>query len=93
MLIKRPHVTEKTMKLAEEQNRYTFLVSSSANKLTATTELESRFGVTVTGVTVTNRLGKEKRFGKQRNAGMRANNKFMVFALKSGDKIEAFTSK
>lgn len=93
MLLKRPHVTEKTMRLAEEQNKYTFLVASSANKASASAELESRFDVTVTAVTVVNRLGKEKRFGKQRTAGVRSSSKYMVFTLKSGDKIAAFSAK
>jgi large subunit ribosomal protein L23 len=93
MLIKRPHITEKSLRLAEEQNKFTFEVSLSANTRSASMELKDMFGVTVLEAKTHTRLGKERRFGKQRKPGRTANRKFMIFKLKEGDKIELFTAK
>ncbi len=94
MLIKNPIITEKTVNLAQNFNRYTFEVTKAANKVSAAKELEQIFGVKVVSVSTKNRLGKIKRFGKTRRQETRlTDRKIMVFRLQEGNKIEAFTAK
>lgn len=93
LLIKNPILTEKTMALAEEQNKYTFEVATAATKSSARKELEKLFGVTVKSIRSQNRLGKTYKYGKyRRSVGRKPAKKIMVFELNSGDKIDAFTS-
>ena len=93
MLVKRPHITEKSLLLVENQNKYTFEVALDANKIEATKEIESTFGVKVEGVRTHTRLGKVKRFGRLRKPGKQVDRKYMIFKLKDGDKIDLFVSK
>jgi large subunit ribosomal protein L23 len=93
MLIKRPHITEKTLMLAEKENKYTFEVAMIANRVNGSKELENMFGVKVEDVTSFVRLGKFKRFGKKRDENKRSDIKLMVFKLKKGDKIDLFAAK
>lgn len=93
MIVKRPHVTEKTILLAENLNQYTFEVTLNADKSSAAKEIEDMFGVKVINVTTNTRLGRPKKFGKYRAPGRRSDKKYMVFKLKEGDKIDIFTSK
>jgi len=89
MLILKPVITEKTLRLAEDNNIYAFQVQIAANKNAAATELEKAFNVSVTNVRVLTRPGKVVFFG--RRAGVRSDRKIMYFTLKSGDKIELFS--
>ena len=92
MTIVKPVITEKTVNLASSSNKYTFEVSLNANKTDAAKELGSLFGVTVNSVRALSRLGKSYRHGKyRRQTGRKPSKKIMVFTLKEGDKIAAFS--
>lgn len=91
IVIKKPIITEKTMKLAEENNQYTFEVAMSADKDVARKQIENLYGVDVLEVTSHTRLGKVKRISAKSNrTARRQNRKFMVFKLKDNQKIEVF---
>jgi ribosomal protein L23 len=92
-LIKRPVITEKTVKLANDHSQYTFEVDMSANKYNAAEALVEAYSVkpeNITKVRMHVRLGKKASFGKKRSSGMRAHQKFAVFTL-DGAKIDEFT--
>ena len=91
MLIVKPIITEKSIRLAEEMSQYTFEVAPNANKSEAAKEIENTFGVKVGDVRVNNRLGKKVRFGRSKKSGRRQDRKIMVFKLTKGS-IDLFTS-
>ena len=49
-IIKKPIITEKATKLSETENRFTFIVEKSANKLEIKKAVENMYGVRVTEV-------------------------------------------
>ncbi len=87
-IIKRPLVTEKSTRLMQDQNKYTFEVALTANKTEIKQAIEEIFKVTVTNVTTMRVLGKTKRMG--RYEGKRPDWKKAIVTLKPGDRIEAF---
>lgn len=60
-LIRKPIITEKTTILSE-QNKYTFEVQDSANKVEVKSAIENIFNVKVKKVNMLNVKGKVKRF-------------------------------
>jgi large subunit ribosomal protein L23 len=62
-VIKSPCLTEKGNILQETQNKVIFAVDPRANKIEIKKAVESLFNVTVSKVTTTNMLGKQKRVG------------------------------
>lgn len=92
ILIK-PVITEKTLRLVDEFNKYTFVVDTSATKIDVVKAIESKFSVKVLSVRMINMLGKKVRFGKKRIEGKRSNYKKAVASLKSGDNISVFNIK
>ncbi len=89
--IKSPIITEKTLKLASENNCYTFEVVLASDKLSAAREIEALYGVTVEFIRSHTRLGKPYGVGKFRQLQRRKpSKKIMIFKLKAGDKIEEF---
>lgn len=89
----RPVITEKTLKLAEEANQYTFLVDPSVNKHEINDAVTSMFNVAVEKVQVTRLRGKRVQFGRMRTQGSRSVRKKAVVTLKPGDKIDLFELK
>ncbi|AGL90306.1 50S ribosomal protein L23 [Candidatus Phytoplasma australiense] len=83
-LIKSPIVTEVTNKLIERQNKYTFKVAKTANKIEIKKAFEHIFKVKVT-VNTSNVLPRFKRKGKY--AGYTAGYKKAVVKVTSGEKI------
>jgi large subunit ribosomal protein L23 len=82
-----PVVSEKSYGLLDE-NKYTFLVRTDANKTEIKIAVEKVFGVKVNGVNTINREGKRKRtrmgWGR-RNATKRA-----IVTVAEGDRIDIF---
>lgn len=82
-----PVVSEKSYGMLDE-NKYTFLVSTDANKTEIKIAVEKIFGVRVLSVNTLNRPGKRKRtrvgFGK-RNDTKRA-----IVSVAAGDRIDIF---
>ena len=85
----RPVVTEKAVDLAKSQNKYTFYVNTSSNKIEIKNAVEELFKVHVLDVNTLNVRGKRKKVGRSPE-GRRPDRKKAVIALRSGDKIEIF---
>lgn len=92
-VIKNMLITEKTLILAETENKYTFIVDTTTNKIEVSKAVAEKFDVKVLDVNIGNYLGKIKYFGKKRTAGKRSNFKKAVVTLKPGDTIKDFTIK
>lgn len=88
-MIKSPIITEQTMKLAEQSNKYTFKVSKDANKVEIKKAVEAIFSVKVVSVNTVTVLPKAKKMGKYE--GLKAGYKKAIVGLADGQKIEAFT--
>ncbi|WP_349401775.1 LSU ribosomal protein L23p [Candidatus Phytoplasma solani] len=84
-LIKTPIITELTNKLIERQNKYTFKVDKTANKIEIKKALEHIFQVKVLSVNTRNVLPRFKRKGKFE--GYTAGYKKAIVKVASGDKI------
>lgn len=81
-----PVVTEKATMIAEKNNQVAFRVIADATKPEIKAAIELLFKVEVDSVQVTNRKGKEKRFG--RFMGRRRNERKAYVSLKAGQEID-----
>ncbi len=86
-VIKRPIVTEKSTKLAE-QNKYTFEVDKNANKIEIKLAVEAIFDVKVTSVNVINEIAKAKRVGQ--HSGFKPAVSKAIVTLAEGFKIDVY---
>jgi len=82
-----PVVSEKSYGLLD-QNKYTFLVRTDANKTEIRLAVEKVFGVKVTGVNTLNRGGKQQR--TRYGFGRRVSTKRAIVSVKEGDRIDLF---
>ncbi len=89
-VIIRPIITEKSMRLKEEENKYTFEVHPKATKKDIKDAVEKLFDVKVEKVNTINVKGKRKRVG--RVVTKRKDWKKAIVKLREGDKIEFFES-
>ena len=82
-----PVISEKSYGLLDE-NKYTFLVRTDANKTEIKIAVEKVFNVKVTSVNTLNRAGKTRRtrFGM----GRRASTKRAIVSLAEGQRIDIF---
>ena len=87
VLIK-PMVSEKSIILMED-NKYSFLVDKTANKIEIKHAVETLFNVRVLDVTTRNIKGKMKTLG--RTHGRRPDTKRAIVKLAEGNKIELFS--
>ena len=87
-IIQAPIITEKTMGLKENFNKYTFKVAKTANKVEIKNAVEEIFKVKVLSVATINVLPKRKRVGKYE--GFKPAYKKAICKLAEGDKIDAF---
>jgi large subunit ribosomal protein L23 len=85
-IIIRPLMTEKSMRLKEEQNSVTFRVRPDANKIEIRSAVETIFNVKVATVRTASFEGKLKRMG--RHQGRRPDWKKAIVTLAPGHKIE-----
>ncbi|HQN74657.1 MAG: 50S ribosomal protein L23 [Candidatus Izemoplasmatales bacterium] len=88
-VIKRPIVSEKSTKLAE-QRKYTFEVDRKANKIQIKEAIEAIFNVKVEKVNVVNTKAKAKRVGQY--SGFTAAVTKAIVTLQEGHKIDIFTA-
>ncbi|MEO0075807.1 MAG: 50S ribosomal protein L23 [candidate division WOR-3 bacterium] len=86
-IIIRPIVTERSEKLKNENNQYTFQVALQANKNQVSKAVEQLFRVKVKQVRIMNYDGKPKRMGAF--MGTRSNWKKAIVTLQKGEKIES----
>jgi large subunit ribosomal protein L23 len=87
-VIKRPILTEKTTKQADELRQYTFEVDGRATKIDVRRAVEVAFDVTVEDVRVMRMPGKTRRFG--RHIGRTSVWKKASVTLAPGDSISLF---
>lgn len=88
-IIKRPIVSEKSTKLAE-QRKYTFEVDRRANKIQIKDAIEAIFKVKVEKVNVVNMKRKAKRVGQY--SGFTAAVTKAIVTLEVGQKIDIYTA-
>ena len=87
-MIQGPIITEKSMALKENYNKYTFKVLKSANKIEIKNAVEEIFKVKVLSVATVNVLPKHTRVGQ--HEGFKPAYKKAICKLAEGDKIDAF---
>ena len=87
-IIKGPIVTEKSMKLKEDFNKYTFKVDKKANKIQIKQAVEEIFKVKVLNVATINVLPKRKRVGQ--HVGYTPAYQKAICQIAKDQKIEAF---
>ena len=92
ILIK-PIISEKSVDLAKKENKYTFKVRESANKIQIAKAVGETFDVTVVNVRTLRVRPVRVRFGRKRLPGMKGGWKKAVITLSEGDKIEIFDIK
>ena len=92
-MIIRPLFTEKMSRLEEEENKYSFQVMRSANKIEIKRAIEDKFDVEVAKVSTMNRSGKGKNMSVRsggrtiRTQGHRSGWKKAIVTLKDGHVI------
>ncbi|UCE08804.1 MAG: 50S ribosomal protein L23 [bacterium] len=88
----RPILTEKMLKLQENERKYAFKVSKKANKITVKQAVQNRFDVTVEDVNMMNIKGKSKQMNTRRGItrGKRSDWKKAIVTLREGDSINFF---
>ncbi len=89
-IIIRPIITEKSMRLKETENKYTFEVHVEATKKDIKDAIEKLFNVKVESVNTINVKGKRKRIG--RKIVKKKDWKKAIVKLREGDKIDFFES-
>ena len=87
-VVLRPLVTEKSLRVSERRNAYTFAVDPRANKVQIRRAIETLFHVKVVGVRTDVRTGKPKRFGWR--VKTTPSTKRALVTLKAGDTIEFY---
>lgn len=87
-IIKKPIITEKSMLLVENENKYTFSVDKRANKIQIKKAVEELFNVKVVKVNKINTLPKKKRVGQHQ--GFKPAVTKAIVTLAEGSKIEIF---
>ena len=87
-IIQAPIITEKSMSLKENFNKYTFKVAKGANKVQIKKAVEEIFNVKVLSVATINVLPKRKRVGQ--HVGYTSAYKKAICKLADGQKIDAF---
>ncbi|MBN2016134.1 50S ribosomal protein L23 [Candidatus Dojkabacteria bacterium] len=89
----RPVITEKSLKLVDEKNQYTFVVSSFSNKTDVKKAIEKKFKVNVLKVRIVSVEGGRVLWGKRRISGRKKDYKKAIVTLKSSDSIDLFKVK
>jgi len=87
-VIVKPLITERSMNLRDDENKYVFQVHLKATKPEIRKAVEEIFDVKVLAVTTSNVAGKPKRLG--RYAGRRSDWKKAVVQVAKGQKIEIY---
>jgi len=87
-VVLRPIVTEKTIRQAERENTYTFVVRENANKVQIRNAIQHLFSVGVEDVRTQRYIGKSRRMG--RYFGTTGNWKKALIRVKEGDTIDFY---
>jgi large subunit ribosomal protein L23 len=89
-VIKKPHISEKSTKLMQEENGYVFVVDKKANKIEISKAVEELYDVDVKKVTVISIPAKKRRLG--RTQGEKKGYKKAIVKIKEGQNIEIFSA-
>ncbi len=87
-IIKRPVVTEKSMKLSSEENKVTFVVAKDANKSAIKQAIQEIYNIKPVAVNTVNVHPKTKRVG--RYVGKTSAYKKAIVTLPEGQSIDIF---
>jgi large subunit ribosomal protein L23 len=87
-VLKKPVLTEKSLKLQQNFNKYTFDVETTATKTDVKKAVEAMFGVEVEKVNIMNIKPKTKRMGKY--VGKTNKRKKAIVTLKANNEINLF---
>jgi large subunit ribosomal protein L23 len=90
-VIIKPVVSEKSY-ASFDNDIYTFVVASDANKIEIRHAIETIFNVRVAKVNTINRKGKRKRNRRTGNWSSRPDERRALVTLREGDRIEIFGS-
>jgi large subunit ribosomal protein L23 len=85
-ILRRPIVTEKSVRLGDKENQYVFEVFGRVNKKEIKEAVQDSYGVRVERVNIINVPGKIRRRGRQE--GFRSGYKKATVFLAEGEKIE-----
>lgn len=93
-IIIKPIITEKATRVGEKFQQYGFIVQPAANKLQVKAAVEKQYGVSVTGVTTMNYIGKKSvRYTKKGfSKGKKNYFKKAFVTLKEGENIDFFAN-
>ena len=97
-IIIKPILTEKMAIMQERQNKYAFIVSSSANKIQIKSAVENKFDVSVCKVATMNFKGKLKQMTTKSNGktirtqGRKSSFKKALVTLSEGSSIDYINS-
>lgn len=86
-IIIKPVITEKSMAMMGE-NKFTFVVHRSANKIQIRKAVEEIFKINVVSVNTMNMMGKTRRVGV--HVGKRSNWKKAIVKIAEGQRIDFF---
>ncbi len=89
-IIKKPIITEKTLRLANTQNVYTFEVAKTTNKNQIKEAVEKIFEVKVLAVNTVMRSKKNKKTGRRRLQVSMPKTKKAMVTVKKGQTIKLF---
>lgn len=92
-LVKKPVITEKSLRAYRDEHKATFEVTLDADKTRASKELETLYGVKVVDAKTSSRLGKTKYSRLSKRFGKLSDKKIMVFKLDQGSNIDLFETK
>ncbi|MBN2355200.1 50S ribosomal protein L23 [candidate division KSB1 bacterium] len=92
LILIKPILTEKALKMQEAAGKYAFVVRDDSNKIQIKQAVEKKFDVTVDDVKTINVKGKSKQMNTRRGItrGKRSDWKKAIVTLRSGDKIDFF---
>ncbi|HQM16111.1 MAG TPA: 50S ribosomal protein L23 [Candidatus Woesebacteria bacterium] len=89
-LIRKPLITEKTLKLANEQNVFAFEVDVAATKTQIVAAIEDLFEVKVLQINTVVNPSDRTRSGKRRTKGLSPVTKKALVKLSAGQTIDLF---
>ncbi len=89
-IVVKPVVSEKSYKLANASNKYTFAVENDANKIEIKNAVEAKYKVKVEAVNIVVKPGKMKRDWKTNRKSRKSDIRKAIVTLKKGDKIDEF---
>ena len=89
-VLKNPHISEKSTRLMNEKNVYTFIVQKDANKIEVRKAVENKYEVEVAKVRMSTTPPKPRRLGRQE--GEKKGFKKALVKLKEGENIELLST-